>query len=270
MTTELESLERQLSAAILDALDRQERTVLARLRGTKARRGTRHWSPPGERKIDPKYVLQLAKWKQEVVNAVTPVLRRIADAGRGSVAKALDLQVTPTPDEDPLVLTPLGRIIEFLAGRWLRVQDVIAQQDAAGASIEELEEAVRQAYADKQSWADQVAGTHTVGTYNGAALAEANRSGRALRKMWLSSRDTQVRESHVLADGQFRLLGESFSVGQARLMYPGDPTGPPDEVYNCRCQMLFETMGRTPRLLTGGKWLTAQYRKLADMPPLCD
>jgi hypothetical protein len=31
------------------------------------------------------------------------------------------------------------------------------------------------------------------------------------------------------------VLGDTFSVGGASMAYPGDPSGPPKEVVNCRC-----------------------------------
>jgi hypothetical protein len=31
-----------------------------------------------------------------------------------------------------------------------------------------------------------------------------------------------------------------FDVGPDQLMYPGDPTGLPENVINCRCEMKFE------------------------------
>lgn len=57
-------------------------------------------------------------------------------------------------------------------------------------------------------------------------------------KAWLSTVDTRVRETHKRADQQRVPLKESFRVGGARLAYPGDPTGPPEEVINCRCSLL--------------------------------
>jgi uncharacterized protein with gpF-like domain len=62
--------------------------------------------------------------------------------------------------------------------------------------------------------------------------------------MWLSSRDSKVRPDHAAADGQTRPVGLPFTVGGVELMYPGDPVGPPGEVVNCRCTMLFEVSRR--------------------------
>jgi uncharacterized protein with gpF-like domain len=51
----------------------------------------------------------------------------------------------------------------------------------------------------------------------------------------LSSGLPNVRQTHLIADGQVRRIDEPFVVGSARLMYPGDESGPPEEVINCHC-----------------------------------
>lgn len=51
-------------------------------------------------------------------------------------------------------------------------------------------------------------------------------------KVWSSSFDDRVRDSHAEIHGQVRELDEPFSNG---LQYPGDPDGPAAEVINCRC-----------------------------------
>ena len=53
--------------------------------------------------------------------------------------------------------------------------------------------------------------------------------------MWQTMGDDRVRPTHEEADGQIVGPGEPFQVGDASLMGPGDPDGPPEEVENCRC-----------------------------------
>lgn len=53
-----------------------------------------------------------------------------------------------------------------------------------------------------------------------------------LTKEWISARDGRVRDAHSAIDGETHKMDESYSNG---LMYPGDPSGPPEEVINCRC-----------------------------------
>lgn len=52
---------------------------------------------------------------------------------------------------------------------------------------------------------------------------------------WLTARDEAVRPSHQRNDGVVREVGEEFPNG---LKYPLDPNGPPEEVINCRCDLI--------------------------------
>jgi hypothetical protein len=62
---------------------------------------------------------------------------------------------------------------------------------------------------------------------------ESNR----MEKVWISTRDSRTRRSHVRAHAQRAPLGGSFTVGSDRLDYPCDPSGSPEEVANCRCRV---------------------------------
>ena len=56
-------------------------------------------------------------------------------------------------------------------------------------------------------------------------------------KVWVATTGeipNRTRESHLELDGEEVLVDEPFSNG---LMCPADPTGEPEEVYNCRCTM---------------------------------
>lgn len=67
------------------------------------------------------------------------------------------------------------------------------------------------------------------------ACEKAKSKGADVVKQWDSSLDKRTRDSHVRVDGEIRELNEKFSNG---LMYPGDPSGGPGEVINCRCALL--------------------------------
>ena len=57
-------------------------------------------------------------------------------------------------------------------------------------------------------------------------------------KEWGAAEDRRTRQSHAIADGQERPMDTPFDVGLAKLMFPGDPTGPAREIINCRCIVL--------------------------------
>lgn len=69
----------------------------------------------------------------------------------------------------------------------------------------------------------------------GGAVAQQTQLGQPLAKKWISTHDTHTRPDHKAADGQTVPLLSPFIVGTSPLLYPGDKSGPPDEVINCRC-----------------------------------
>jgi uncharacterized protein with gpF-like domain len=72
--------------------------------------------------------------------------------------------------------------------------------------------------------------------------ATAAELGADIRKTWTATEDENTRESHSDADGQTVPLDETFTVGGAELMFPGDPDGPPEEIINCRCVVVHEVL----------------------------
>ena len=56
-----------------------------------------------------------------------------------------------------------------------------------------------------------------------------------LKREWITSFDGRARETHQRANAQVRAQQMPFIVGGFLLQYPGDPSGPPKEIINCRC-----------------------------------
>lgn len=250
---EVERWERQITDEVLRLLDRQEAVVLARLQGTKARKHTRHWDPPGERKIDPRQVLDPSRWLVEATKVVSPVLGRLFGSVYKRVAGQLDpsLPAAPGPDDDRVEAAVEARVERVADGMQSVVEEVqayIDREEDAGSAMADIVTGVRDLYAARRpAWADRIATVSAVGAINQAALFAAADAGSSA-KQWLSCRDTRVRETHVKADGQVRLLDERFRLGgkgtsaeKSLLMFPGDPgpNVPAGEVINCRCTLLF-------------------------------
>ena len=92
------------------------------------------------------------------------------------------------------------------------------------------------------------AATMTTSAQNGGRMdtyARAQDMGIAVRKRWIATLDGLTRPTHRQCDGEIRETGKKFSNG---LEYPGDPKGPPSEVYNCRCVVTAVVDGQKTRL----------------------
>ncbi|RKZ11061.1 phage portal protein [Candidatus Fermentibacteria bacterium] len=61
---------------------------------------------------------------------------------------------------------------------------------------------------------------------------EGYKQGGVTTKIWVAVLDSATRDTHAQVDGEEKPLDMAFSNG---LLFPGDPTGPPEEVINCRC-----------------------------------
>lgn len=55
------------------------------------------------------------------------------------------------------------------------------------------------------------------------------------KREWIAASDERTRDDHNAADGQVVGVNEPFDVGGEALMYPGDPSGSPEQIVNCRC-----------------------------------
>lgn len=71
----------------------------------------------------------------------------------------------------------------------------------------------------------------------------AVKMGIEMEKQWLATLDSRTRHDHAMADGQTVAEDKPFTVGGYELMYPGDPSGPGHEIYNCRCAMIAKVKG---------------------------
>lgn len=92
-----------------------------------------------------------------------------------------------------------------------------------------------------------VARTEAIGAMNAGRLeafkiVAADEPESEFELMWLATEDSRTRETHREADGQRVPVGSRFTVGGFELAFPGDPSGPPQEVIQCRCvSLLVET-----------------------------
>lgn len=67
------------------------------------------------------------------------------------------------------------------------------------------------------------------------AYYAAEKMGIKCRKQWMATLDGRTRHSHAMLDGEIADNDKKFSNG---CRFPGDPNGPPSEIYNCRCTLV--------------------------------
>jgi hypothetical protein len=161
-------------------------------------------------------------------------------------------------DQRPFVARYLAEARNRLVRTPDEVYDLLAHQIVQGVNLGESIPKIRDrvdnvlSITQTERWPNRatvVARTETIGALNAgrydAFRAFNEEADEPLEKLWLSTTDTRTRESHRLADGQRVPVNEPFNVGGFELEFPGDPSGPPQEVIQCRCTMLLVELGET-------------------------
>lgn len=232
-------------------LERAIGVVRARLKGPKARKGTKWWDGHvGERvevkALDPGYVLP---------DKITDELREqlptaaLSIATESATETAARLTSGDEPDLAALDDDEIASAVEQAVKRILGVADrharelraAILEADRDADSLDDVFDRIEEAHRRGGNWVLLSGRTLANALANDAAYRQALRMD-VTHAQWISRRDARVRRTHVHTDGQVRRLGDRFRVGKFLLRFPGDPADLPaswGEVAGCRCGLLF-------------------------------
>lgn len=124
--------------------------------------------------------------------------------------------------------------------RWNRelINSAVTQGILQGETIDEIAVRLAEVTDMNKNSAVRNAATMTTSAQNDGRMDTYKRAqdmGISVRKRWIATLDGHTRPSHRQCDGEIRETGNPFSNG---LEFPGDPKGPPAEVYNCRCRVV--------------------------------
>lgn len=143
--------------------------------------------------------------------------------------------------EDPTLL-PKRRVNAPKDLKWNKRQFTaeITAGIIQGESIGKIANRVQNLSDANRSGAIRNARTAVTGAQNAGRQASYNRAkemGLPLRKRWIATKDNRTRHAHAMLDGQTVALDAPFKIDGQELMFPGDPTGRANLVWNCRCTM---------------------------------
>lgn len=162
------------------------------------------------------------------------------------------------------------------AWRWnaQHLQSTITQAAVSGASVDDIAKDLRRVMAMNVRDSIRVARTAMTGAENAGrvnAYQRAQAMGIELEQMWLATLDGRTRPSHRELDGESVPVSATFSNG---CRFPGDPSGPAEEVMNCRCTLIANLRGfernvrtldgrwsRLPDGMTYGQWRRMKGKK---------
>lgn len=80
-----------------------------------------------------------------------------------------------------------------------------------------------------------VTGTENKGRIE--SMRTAINKGIKIRKRWISTNDKRTRDWHAELQGKVEDVEKPFENSVGKIMYPGDPSAAPANVYNCRCSL---------------------------------
>lgn len=189
-------------------------------------------------------------WERQVDRLMT-ALEQIARTGWIDATAQLGIDL-PFDPSDPILADQLARTRNLMVRTpdetYRMIIRELGQAVATGEGVQGQAARVRRVLdiTGTENWparAKTVAVTEVHRAYNFGYLAAGLRTQTGLMdrltKRWDSKDDSAVRPAHSRADGQRRFVGQPFIVGGEALMAPGDPSGSPWNVINCRCKLTF-------------------------------
>ncbi|MER5322386.1 phage portal protein [Streptosporangium roseum] len=242
-------LEEDLREALAVVVRRLVKRTAARVDSPKVRKGTRHWQPEypadtraGAAPLDVARIVDPAQWEEETGAALSGV----AAGGAAAAAAALGVQagVGFAAVGTGASAAAVADVVTWLAGGVAQAARSIAARiadvDATNGDIVSITAQVNGMLPGLEAWASRTAVAAAASIVHAAELAAAleiaGPSG-LVTATWTTRQDGGVRPTHVEAHGQTQPAGGLFRVGEARLRWPCDIEGPPEEVFGCRCRL---------------------------------
>lgn len=188
------------------------------------------------------------------INSTTPnIFAENANREAYKIEKGLKGSVSfSLIDDDALQKIMTGNTVEFNA-KWKdtftdppkiynwtysKVQDSVYIGMLKGESMKKVADRIQQVTGSDEATAIRNARTSVISASNQGKMATFERAakmGIKVKKEWVSARDNRVRDSHAALNGVQVEWDKKFPNG---LKCPCDPSGRPEEVYNCRCTMV--------------------------------
>ncbi len=248
---------------VLKRLDEEGKKILGQYAGWSRRRIREHLKEHKAVNIN-KINIDKKKEEEKIKDIFTPIYQDIMQ--QHGDAKLSELNNTGKENSDKAT-TFEGLSIEFDVNdpavlKWLGQKLRKFSREVSGTSFDKIEDILREGFAEGEpvaaiamtleeefdSWekyrASTIARTETIAAMNKSDLEAVKQSGleERLRKHWLSARDANVRETHVIADKEYSEDGipvdEDFKVGQDSMEAPGLGSLA-EEVCNCRCTVYY-------------------------------
>lgn len=96
-------------------------------------------------------------------------------------------------------------------------------------------------------------------------MHHAQGMGIIVRKQWLATLNRTTRDAHRLLDGQEQDVDKPFKSELGNIMYPGDPSASPGNIYNCRCTLITIYPEYEKATYKGSRFEQQSGKEISDM-----
>jgi HK97 family phage portal protein len=220
-------------------VERQQRVILEKARGSKARKAL------ADGKLEAENLFDIDTWNKQISEDVRPVISGIVSDAAGMVGAKADIPVDPTEDEyKDIVNQQTQRIqqvnkttMEEIAAAILAAKTLGNEDPEEGHKL--LIAALAAIFVDLLSKRRRrIAEIESQAAFNGGMYLAGQQTG-APQKTWRTRRDDRVRPQHRMLEGKTIDIAKPFSIDGVTLRYPGDPLAPPHLALACRCRLKF-------------------------------
>lgn len=203
------------------------------------------WPPPVSSEVIDVAALEevLHQKMGAVTDAAAHNVIQAAISGSGIPNLAFDIT---NPLAGRVLARSASQIVNISQTTQADVMAVIKDAHDSGLSIPATADLIRSKMIEATpARATLIARTELAGAVNGGSLAAtqivAKASGDNYTKQWLTAPGAHYprHEDYPGLDQQTAPLDGTFVVGDSDLQFPGDPDGPPEEVCNCRCTLVY-------------------------------
>lgn len=129
------------------------------------------------------------------------------------------------------------------------INSQVLQGILQGESIDKISKRLQNVTDMNYNAAVRNARTMTTGAENKGrqdSFVRATNDGIIIKRRWVAAHDARLRDWHADLDGVEVDVDKPFENDYGQIMYPGDPTAHPANVYNCRCSIRAVVKGFKP------------------------
>lgn len=165
---------------------------------------------------------------------IRPLMQRAGDKAAARTSKKQPLKIDNL-NVIRAINDRVNNITRVNESTWRKVQELLRTGEKEGWTRDELAENLEAQFTQfSEERALTIAQTETNGIINTANL-ETWKQNDVRKKIWEATLDPLTRDAHAEVNGQIVAIDQPFEVGGELLDCPGDSSGAPENIINCRC-----------------------------------